>query len=382
MLPNCLKVISLTIFIIFISINISAQNNRTNYQYPETEFVDSDVIIAEIGQFINGAQLVEIPGGSFGRSFLGSGSSMPEISINSFPTPTPPSRGSYSSVMDYPSNSSYNIPQLSYPGGSNGPIGWVEGMDPNYTIDGRELRTSLREIYKPNVEYRVIDIDYDLLSAADAWSPIINNLADKNYGPNGEPNFDTSDLINKDADDTKVEATMAGFKNSCWYGKSDKLDITRFCQMNLDLFSRQIYKANKNKSSDSFDTEYNVNGCNFTTFISMQNGEIINDDKIQSDINIALDSFVEIRYGETSNNKTKVRVPFIEIFNKTETLCKGKVLNSKFVPNTLKRSKKGNIDITNQISFSKFRSFRAKPITGRSQPSNVQSAPARATGAN
>ena len=135
-----------------------------------------------------------------------------------------------------------------------------------------------------------------------------------------------------------------------------------FCQNNLDLFSKQVKSSYDKKLTKKINTEYSVGSCEFKTHLNIKHGEIINDEMIPQLIDANEDSYIEI----IDRNGSK-KLPFIQVFKKTEELCGEAVLSSLLAPKSLKLMMKGVVNITNQTHFSIFRQYRAKPATATTQ---------------
>lgn len=175
----------------------------------------------------------------------------------------------------------------------------------------------------------------------------INNI-------NEEPTTLNTKILTQKASNTDKQNQLKGFPGSCWSGTSEQLDINRFCQMNLNLFSNQFRTAKKNNSTKKLKPSYNVNKCNFDTHISFKNGKIVDDDIPPQVIDRDNDSYVVI---SKSNSSQKTIVPYIDIFKKTEELCNEEILESLLAPNGVKLLMKGHVNLTNQVPFHLFRTY-------------------------
>ena len=244
---NNFKLLLISIPFLFMSISVSAQRFKTN-ELRDPQFVGGGIIESEVGEFVSG-------GFGFGPA--------PGVIVDNYPIPAPRGGNGFYNPTESLIDESFNPYGGSFTGGfGGGPLGWVEGQDPNYTFDGKAI-PQLSTPGDINGDFSVSDENYSFFPTETIYYPIGNNVPDPEYYLDGTPVFSTRDNINNpkknrltigraEADTSNQEdepIILTGFENSCWSGNLKQGDVKRFCQMNLDLFAKRVDKIHNSKQT-------------------------------------------------------------------------------------------------------------------------------------
>ncbi len=164
----------------------------------------------------------------------------------------------------------------------------------------------------------------------------------KNLESNSLPDLTNNDItpgVTNKVQTEKADNGYVGFKGTCLYGKKDEVNMKKFCQNVLDLFTKNFKSAVRNgRISFLMNPEQNIN-CKTTYSIQVLADKITKYEKVKEPTKER--SILTINWQSRENENQEAIVSLEEVLKLSIDHCKTEVLEESLAKKTMNLFNKG-----------------------------------------